>query len=171
MTKRRQPNKTRKQYVLAELRRAFVVELRVRGNTYRQIAKMVIEQYGADRVPVDYNERDAYMDLITELRRVHEIAAEQLEVVVDLELARLDRMFNVFYDRAVRGDKTAADRALKIMDRRARLLGLDQPVKIAPTDPTGQKEFGSDPRDRLAQLLAAISDRKSEMGDHLPPEQ
>jgi hypothetical protein len=32
------------------------------------------------------------------------------------------------------------DRLLKIMERRARLLGLDKPVKVAQTNPNGNKE-------------------------------
>jgi hypothetical protein len=32
------------------------------------------------------------------------------------------------------------DRAVKIMERRARLLGLDKPVKVAATNPNGDKE-------------------------------
>ena len=35
----------------------------------------------------------------------------------------------------------AMDRILKIMERRAKLLGLDMPTKIAPTDPSGEKSF------------------------------
>jgi hypothetical protein len=35
----------------------------------------------------------------------------------------------------------AMDRILKIMERRAKLLGLDMPTKIAPTDPSGEKAF------------------------------
>lgn len=39
------------------------------------------------------------------------------------------------------GPKLAAlDRALKVMERRAKLLGLDMPTKTAITDPTGEKE-------------------------------
>lgn len=35
----------------------------------------------------------------------------------------------------------AMDRILKIMERRAKLLGLDMPTKIAPTDPSGEESF------------------------------
>jgi len=40
------------------------------------------------------------------------------------------------------GPKLAAiDRAIKLMERRARLLGLDAPTKIAPTNPDGDKPY------------------------------
>lgn len=39
------------------------------------------------------------------------------------------------------GPKLAAiDRAVRIMERRAKLLGIDMPTKVAQTDPTGEKE-------------------------------
>lgn len=40
------------------------------------------------------------------------------------------------------GPKLAAiDRAIKLMERRARLLGLDAPTKMAPTTPDGDKPY------------------------------
>lgn len=40
------------------------------------------------------------------------------------------------------GPKLAAiDRAIKVMERRARLLGLDAPTKVAPTNPDGDKPY------------------------------
>lgn len=47
-----------------------------------------------------------------------------------LEADRLDRLFFVAYKKAVRDqDLAAIDRTLRIMERRARLLGLDMPVR------------------------------------------
>lgn len=48
------------------------------------------------------------------------------------------------------------------IDRRCKLMGLDAPLKIAPTDPSGQKEYDADSRaafqaelrDRLTRLAA-----------------
>lgn len=40
-------------------------------------------------------------------------------------------------ERARSGELEAIDRALKIAHRRAALLGLDRPTKIAPTTPDG----------------------------------
>lgn len=47
------------------------------------------------------------------------------------ELSRLDGMLDKLYPKAARGDLAAADRVLKIAERRARLLGLDAPVRTA----------------------------------------
>lgn len=51
------------------------------------------------------------------------------ETVRTLELVRLDEMMIGAFDAAKNGDGAAVDRVLKIMDRRAKLLGLDAPEK------------------------------------------
>ena len=58
---------------------------------------------------------------------------QSAEEVRDLEVARLDAMLLALWPRAANPkgpDLLAIDRALKIMARRAALLGLDAPAKI-----------------------------------------
>lgn len=45
-----------------------------------------------------------------------------------LEAERLDRMLEGLWDQAINGGTWQVDRVLNIMERRARLLGLDTPV-------------------------------------------
>lgn len=47
------------------------------------------------------------------------------------EISRLDAMLQGLWPAARKGGVTAVDRVLKIMERRARLLGLDSPVRAA----------------------------------------
>lgn len=55
-----------------------------------------------------------------------------------LEADRLDRLFFVAYKKAVRDqDLQAIDRTLRIMERRARLLGLDMPARTELSGPDG----------------------------------
>ncbi|MCT9007035.1 hypothetical protein [Streptomyces rhizosphaerihabitans] len=55
-----------------------------------------------------------------------------------MEADRLDRLFFVAYKKAVRDqDLAAIDRTLRIMERRARLLGLDMPVRTEMSGPDG----------------------------------
>ncbi|MDQ0601938.1 hypothetical protein QF037_006283 [Streptomyces canus] len=55
-----------------------------------------------------------------------------------MESDRLDRLFFVAYKKAVRDqDLAAIDRTLRIMERRARLLGLDMPVRAELSGPDG----------------------------------
>jgi hypothetical protein len=62
-------------------------------------------------------------------------ARDQITASVDElrteELSRLDGMLAKLYPKAEKGDIYAADRVLKIGERRARLLGLDAPVRTA----------------------------------------
>lgn len=47
------------------------------------------------------------------------------------ELSRLDAMLRGLWPDARKGSVSAVDRVLKIMERRAKLLGLDAPLRLA----------------------------------------
>ena len=53
----------------------------------------------------------------------------------------------------------SVDRLLKIMERRAKLMGLDKPVKVAHTDPTGEKEATSKKELTEEELAAELEKR------------
>ncbi len=55
---------------------------------------------------------------------IADITRESATELLELELSRLDDMFAGLYEAARGGDNFSVDRALKIMDQRARLLGL-----------------------------------------------
>ena len=57
------------------------------------------------------------------LKKMYE--PEDVEEVVQMELARLDALQLVAWRRAKEGDMAAIDRILKIMERRSKYLGLD----------------------------------------------
>ena len=63
---------------------------------------------------------------------------EPAEELRELELARLDAMLLPLWRRIQRGDEKAIDRALRIMERRARLLGLDAPTRGQLSGPDGK---------------------------------
>ena len=46
-----------------------------------------------------------------------------------LELERLDKLWFAMYRQATQGNQGAVDRCIRIMERRAKLLGLDAPTK------------------------------------------
>lgn len=62
---------------------------------------------------------------------------EPADTVRKLELDRLDAMFIVPYGNALRGDMSAVAVVLHIMQRRAKLLGLDVPEKKELTGKDG----------------------------------
>lgn len=103
--------------IVAVERQALAIELRKAGHTYEGIAK----QLGyADRA-------SAYNAVMAGLRLIVREPAEQL---IALELARLDTIMVQVYNDARKGVVGAVDRVLRIMERRARLLGLDKPLLI-----------------------------------------
>ena len=103
----------------AEMRRrdARVYELRIQGNTFEQIAS-----------EVGYSGPSGAWQAHQRIKS--EWIFESIEEARQLELMRLDELQVAVWDRAINGDLPAAHCVLKIMDRRAKLLGLDKPEKI-----------------------------------------
>jgi hypothetical protein len=76
-------------------------------------------------------------------RALAELAAMTMDEAASLralELDRLDRMQAAIWRNVTSGNLSAVDRALRIMERRAKLLGLDAPAKVASTNPEGDEE-------------------------------
>lgn len=71
-------------------------------------------------------------------KRYHDQLAADTRQILSLEVARLDRLLVGIWSDASKGHLGAIDRVLKIMERRAAMLGLDAPKKTALTDPTGE---------------------------------
>jgi len=123
-------NITRPQIIETAQRREYVLEQRKGGSTYREIAKATINKYGASALPKNYDERYAHDDVMAELKRLHESNKETAQDILDLELIRLDRMQTAIWGDVLHGDEKAIDRVLRIMQRRADLLGLDAPKNV-----------------------------------------
>ncbi|PSK95792.1 hypothetical protein CLV30_12844 [Haloactinopolyspora alba] len=101
-------------------RMAQVLDLREAGGSYRAIAKQL--NISHEQVAQDLS------DALTEITR------EPAERVRDMELDRLDAMLLGLWSRARRGDLGAVDRVIKLMDRRAKYLGLDTPDSSSSTN-------------------------------------
>lgn len=97
-----------------------VVDLRLAGATFAQIAERV--GYGSAA--------SAYKAW---QRAMADIPASAKEQARQLEVERLDAMLRSVWPAVLRGQLGAIDRALKIGMRRARLLGLDAPLKFDGT--------------------------------------
>lgn len=111
-------------------RRREIMALRRSGLTFDVIA----QAKGITRQRVHQIVRD-------ELRKLAQETAEETEGLRALELDRLDRLLAGLWKKAQDGELDAIDRALKIAARRAALLGLDRPTKIAPTSPDGDDAY------------------------------
>jgi hypothetical protein len=76
-----------------------------------------------------------------------------------MELERLDAMQKAHYASAVQGAVPATVCVLKIMERRAKLLGLDAPVRIDDPLRSDESESGSDTAALLRELERIAMER------------
>lgn len=107
-------------------RMAQVWEMRKTGASYTRIAKAL----GADRSTLRRQVR----------RHLDKLHAENMESANDvraLDLARLDDANTAIWAQVRQGNHGAIDRLIRIMERRARLLGLDAATKSEITGADG----------------------------------
>ena len=123
-----------------------IIELRHEGYVWREIATMV-DMSIAGVVK-------AYKRALTR----HPVAA--IEEHRELELDRLDNLQRTYWQPAVAGNLRAADFVLRVIDKRAKLLGLDAPLKVQAEVVTYD---GSD-LDREVERVARIIEA-STLGD------
>jgi hypothetical protein len=98
------------------------IERRTQALRYRK-AGLSYEQIGAQMSIT----RQAAYQLVR--KSLDSMQAENVESLRTLENERLDDMLRAIYATATKGDTGAIDRILRIMERRAKLWGLDAPVK------------------------------------------
>src|SRR3990172_2959972 len=101
---------------VTQARRVQALDLRLAGASYRQIA-----------LALGVGVKTAWLDVNRALR---EYLSEPSDQVRAAEVARLDRLFLAHWPKAISGDHQATYTVLAIMDRRARLLGLDAPKRV-----------------------------------------
>jgi hypothetical protein len=123
MPRRHSPNGQQAAVARDRERQAF--ELRKAGATYEQIAaKIQPHEDGRTVTP------PAVMKMIRRvLCRLEKLTEEDAEQVRRLEIERLDAMLLGLWQKARAGHEGAVDRVLRVMQRRAELLGLDAPTK------------------------------------------
>ena len=125
-----------------------ILNMRLHGLTFHEIARKLPEA-GFRRVSVS-----RIFAIVTKaLQSCRDQPARQLR---QLELLRLDQLQAAHYKAAMGGDAAAAARVLSIMDRRAKLLGLD----------SGAEATNSldEARQSLLKKLESLSRAASETG-------
>lgn len=104
-------------------RRAQAIQLRLSGVDWQTIA---------DRL--GYSDRAAACKDVSRALETNQKAAEKAgEDYRVLELARLDRLQAALWAQALHGDHKAVDTLLRLMQRRAKMLGLDEAPDGADT--------------------------------------
>ena len=118
-----------------------IIELRHEGYVWREIATMV-DMSIAGVVK-------AYKRALTR----HPVAA--VEEHRELELDRLDNLQRTYWQPAVAGNLRAADFVLRVIDKRAKLLGLDAPLKVQAEVVTYDGSDLDAEVERVARLIEA----------------
>ena len=128
-------------------REVKVLELRRAGLTWSRIA----EQTGyADHT-------GAYAAYKRAIKRTQQEPADQLR---DLELERVDRLQLALWPKAMEGDTNATNTIIRLMQRRADLLGLDAP-KTTKLDAQVTTVFdGGDLDDRVRHFAYLIAEAR-----------
>lgn len=146
---------TRAEAVQIAQRRKDAVDLRIAGVDLVAIGKQLaadpalnakgisyprgygLELYEAGEDPPDDDTLSTLVsnDIGRALKERKAQAQESVEDYRNLHVARLERLFFMAYKVAnsSEGDTNAIDRAVRVLDRQAKLLGLDMPVKTEVT--------------------------------------
>jgi len=156
------------QLVETALRRRFVLEKRSKGLSYREIAEAAVEEFGADRLPDGWGKRYAHKDVTRVLRDLESDLDETAREVRTLELIRLDALYKGVATAAENGDTSAVREARKIIKRRCRMLGIDEPDELDVGSSFDPEELEAlldalEPfPDARKAAAAALADRDSE---------
>lgn len=117
---RRSSNRASSKAISAAQRQARAVELRKAGHTFQHIA----DELGYA------GHQGAYKAVMTALKKTLQEPSDELRT---LEVERLDSMLNALWPQIIARNAytpRAVEVALKVMDRRAALLGLDAPKVV-----------------------------------------
>ena len=117
-----------------------VLELRRAGLTWQRISE---ETGYADA-------SGAYLAYKRAIKRTMQQPADELR---EQELDRIDRLQLALWPKAMKGDNASINTIVRLMERRARLLGLDTPIKIQQDVTTWT---GDEYIDRAVRELAAL---------------
>lgn len=134
--------------VQVQQKRLLALQLREGGAKYREIAEQL-------QVTTSY----AHELVMKAMDDLNDTVAETAERMRQLELNRLDKMW---MDLSTRKDATSPrtiDTKLRIMERRAKLLGLDAPMQLGGPGGGPIPFQSTDPREAVRTKVAAITAR------------
>ena len=158
-------NKSHPTRILLLRRQEYALRLRCSNPiiTYEEIARLVRERFGLEK----YNTSQAQADVMLALEPVRRNIAQFAVEFIALDAMRLEEMFQRVWGVAFDGDDgavdlKAVDRLLKIQQRRAKTLGVDNPdlVTLAAmtrhTEGDGEDAKFLDDSARIGALVALL---------------
>jgi transposase len=120
MVVRKHRNRPRGEDAKKRERAIKALELRIAGAAYRQIATQL-----------NVSLHCAYDDVQNELGRLDAVAKKKAERMRELEAQRLDQLTVALAPSLRVGDPRAIATAVRLMERRAKLFGLDAPTELS----------------------------------------
>jgi hypothetical protein len=111
-------------------RRREVIELRESGATWSDIADAMETRHGTDALPNHWGKRYACQDFHRALGKVQDEVKDRARTVREMELKRLNRLQKGLWEEAKSGDTDAVRTIVRLMKRRAKYLGLDEPDEL-----------------------------------------
>ena len=127
-------------------RQVKAMDLRRSGLTYQEIANKL-----------GVSLETAHSAVKAGMNEIAEHIRGDAAVLAAEEVARLDAMMVGLWTQARTGHLGAVDRVLRIMERRARLLGLDAAPKRAPDDAgLAPEEAARVARDAIEKAMAVV---------------
>jgi hypothetical protein len=143
----RNGKKTSPETAAAKVRAAKAIEMRMEGKTFDEIAREL--KYAG--------KQGAYAAVKNGL---DEIVREPAKNLLQLDLERLDAMWGIHYLNAQGGDVQALAACMKIMERRAKMLGLDAPAKAEVTGANGGPiEYSALTDEQLEAKIKALQEK------------
>jgi hypothetical protein len=138
----------------AQERRATAVDRRLEGASFRTIAaELGMSPAGVHKA-------------VTKAMAVVQIgldaSAKELKA---LEAERLDALQAAWWHEALIDPARVGNTMLRLLERRAKLFGLDAPAKVAPTTPEGDAPYDPDSmsaaerQQRIAELEQKLADK------------
>jgi len=147
-------SKTSAATIEASERRTEFLNLRIEGKTFAEIG-----------AALGVSPQRAHAVVTEELQKLNAERAEAAAEVTRLELERLDKLLAGVWEQATAGDGPALDRVLAIMNRRARLLGLDAPRKQELSGPGGRElRLGVEQGVAADRELEAWNNERAQLG-------
>lgn len=111
-------------------RRAFILELRKSGASYRQIADATIKRFGEDNLPNGFNCLYASKDVKRELEKLQALNEQQAEDIRAIRLERINTALLAIWPQVKKGHLGAIDRFVRLDSQLAKLTGTDSPEKM-----------------------------------------
>ena len=102
----------------ARERDLLALQLRMRGLTFDAIA---------DKMQLSGGSGTAYKAY---QRAMASVKQENVKEHRAIEMERIDALWEPMFAKGLAGNHLAVDRCIALMDRRAKLLGLDEPIRI-----------------------------------------